>query len=86
MVNITEYGKEVNDLYNLKAEMVRYGVRNGDIQNLLGCAEKTVRNKIDGETEFYLSEAIRVRDRFFPGLSLEYLYSDATATNPHERS
>lgn len=60
---------------NLSAEMARYGVRNVDIQNLLSCTDKTVRNKIDGVTEFSVAEALKIRDAFFPGLRIEYLFA-----------
>lgn len=62
---------------NLSAEMARYGVRNVDIQNLLSCTDKTVKNKIDGVTEFSVAEALKIRDTFFPGLRVEYLFATA---------
>lgn len=62
---------------NLSAEMARYGVRNVDIQNLLSCTDKTVKNKIDGVTEFSVAEALKIRDAFFPGLRVEYLFASA---------
>lgn len=61
---------------NLIAEMARYGIKCKDIQDVLGCSEKTVRNKINGITEFTYSEAKRVKDKLFPSLALEYLFSD----------
>ena len=60
---------------NLSAEMARYGVKNADIQKLLSCTDKTVRNKIDGVTEFSVAEALKIRDVFFPGLRVEYLFA-----------
>jgi len=60
---------------NLLAEMARYGVSNNDIQSLLSCADKTVRNKLNGVTEFSFGEAMKIRDTFFPGIRLEYLFS-----------
>lgn len=62
---------------NLSAEMVRFGVTIVDIQNLLGCTDKTVRNKMNGTTEFSVREALTVRDTFFPGLRLEYLFAQS---------
>lgn len=59
---------------NLKAEMVRYGMNNLDLQKILGCSERTVTNKLSGETEFTISEALKIRNTFFPGLRLEYLF------------
>ena len=62
---------------NLSAEMARYGVKNADIQKLLSCTDKTVRHKIDGVTEFSVAEALKIRDVFFPGLRVEYLFATA---------
>ena len=62
---------------NLSAEMARYGVTNADIQRLLSCTDKTVRNKIGGMSEFSISEAFKIRDTFFSSLRVEYLFSSA---------
>ena len=62
---------------NLSAEMARYGVTNADIQRLLSCTDKPVRNKIGGMSEFSISEAFKIRDTFFPSLRVEYLFSSA---------
>lgn len=60
---------------NLLAEMVRYGVTNNDIQKVLGCSEKTVRNKLSGNTEFTVPEAISIRNSYFQGFRMEYLFA-----------
>ena len=61
---------------NLCAEMTRYGVSNSDIQLLLGCSLKTVQNKTSGVTEFSVAEAMKIRDYYFPGLRIEYLFAN----------
>lgn len=58
----------------MEAEMSRYHIKNADIQSLLDCTDKTVSNKISGTTEFSVREAIKIRDSFFPGHRLEYLF------------
>lgn len=63
-------------LNNLKAEMVRNGVSAMAIADAIGRTSRTVRDKIIGRCEFYISEAIAIRARFFPGMSLEYLFAD----------
>lgn len=60
---------------NLKAEMTRYGVTVYDVQQVLGCSEKTVRNKINGDTEFTISEALKLKRNLFPSLDLDYLFA-----------
>ncbi len=60
---------------NLSAEMARYGVSKEDLRVLLSCTDKTVSNKLNDTTEFSISEAMKVRDSFFLGMRLEYLFS-----------
>lgn len=60
---------------NLAAEMTRYGVSNLDIKQLLGCSDRTVINKLSGETEFTISEAFKIRDKFFRPYRVEYLFA-----------
>lgn len=61
---------------NLCAEMTRYGVSNSDLQSVLECSLKTVQNKVSGSTEFSVAEAMKIRDQFFPGLRIEYLFAN----------
>ena len=61
---------------NLEAEMKRYGVTIADIQSLLGCTEKTVRNKLNEDSPFTFRETSKIRDAYFRGLRLEYLFSE----------
>ena len=60
---------------NLLAEMARYGITNADIQATLGCTDKTAKSKTTGVSEFSVSEAFKIRDTFFPGMRIEYLFS-----------
>ena len=60
---------------NLSAEMRRYGVTNIDLQNAIGCSLKTVVNKLNETSEFSVSEALSIRDKFFPSLRIAYLFA-----------
>lgn len=72
---------------NLIAEMARYGVTNVDIQRVLGCSEKTVRNKLSGDTEFSFPETLKICEAFFVGLRFEYLFaSDINDENTHRKA
>ena len=66
---------------NLSAEMVRHGISILDVSKLLDCTDRTVQNKINEVSNFDVSEAIKIRDTFFPGLRLEYLF----ASDHHDR-
>lgn len=70
---------------NLKAEMKRYGVSIFDLSKAIDATEKTVRNKLDGETTFTIKEAFTIRDEFFSGMRLEYLFAqaDSAANRPN---
>ena len=46
--------------------MKQENVSRADIQNLLGVSEKTVRNKLSGETDFTWGEVREIRNKFFP--------------------
>ena len=76
--------KGVIVMKNLSAEMARYGVSNNDIQTLLSCTDKTVRNKLNGVSEFSVGEALKIRDVFFPGLRIEYLFSQSDQPAPRK--
>lgn len=62
-------------LVNLKAEMTRYGVTATDIAKVTGKTDRSVRDKISGKRDFTLPESAAIRDAFFPGMKLEYLFS-----------
>jgi len=51
---------------NLLAEMARYNVTAKDIQSILAYNERTILNKLKGKSEFSVSDAIKIRDTFFP--------------------
>lgn len=62
-------------LVNLKAEMARYGVSTLDIAKVAQRTNKSIRDKINGKTDFTMHEGLAIRDAFFPSLSLEYLFA-----------
>lgn len=65
---------------NLKAEMARRNLTKRDIAQRLNKKERVIRNRFNGRTPFTLPEAFAIRDAFFPGASLDYLFQrDAAA-------
>lgn len=64
---------------NLAAEMAREQVGNDEIAGLIKKTSKAVYNKINGYSDFTISEAILIRDAKFPSCSLEYLFADQRA-------
>lgn len=44
------------------------------LAEMIGISEKTLRNKLNGETDFTWSEALAIRNIAAPGLSVEQLF------------
>jgi plasmid maintenance system antidote protein VapI len=65
---------------NLRAEMARYGIKTKDIAEALGISPKSVNNKMTGRHKgFRLDEAFKIKDTFFPGISIEDLFAKLTS-------
>lgn len=62
-------------LQNLRAEMARHNISSNEIAKCIGKTDRNVRDKLNGKYEFSIQDAKKVRDKFFPDLSLEYLFS-----------
>lgn len=50
----------------LEYRMKQEGVTRADLQELLNVSEKTIRNKLSGETDFTWEEVRTVRNTYFP--------------------
>ena len=61
-------------LKNLHAEIARSGVTIESMSIELGITTRTLKNKLNGVTEFQRDEMYQVRDIFFPNLGVEYLF------------
>lgn len=69
-------------LSNLKAEMARENITVPVLARTIKKSDRTIREKIKGNGTFSIPDAIAVRDTFFPGMDLEYLFAhSATAQN-----
>lgn len=58
---------------NLKAEMARYGVSQGEIAELTGVTNRTVCSWLNGDSDMGVKKAFTIRDHFFPSMTIEYL-------------
>ncbi len=61
-------------LRNLRAEMSRNEITIEQISTHLGVRYMTVCDKINGKYEFRISEALKIRQKFFPNCTIEYLF------------
>ena len=50
----------------LEYRMKQESISRVELQNLLGVSEKTVRNKLSGETDFSWEEVRKIRNTYFP--------------------
>lgn len=61
-------------LSNLKAEIARGDLKTKDLAQHLSISVRTINYKLSGETEFTLSEMMKLKE-IFPDNSLEYLFA-----------
>lgn len=65
-------------LDNLEAEMKRKKITRHDIAMLLNLSYRTIHSRFNGESDWGYSECVKVRDTYFPGMELSYLFSTDT--------
>jgi len=59
---------------NLRAEMARKNIKATVVAEVLGISYDTMSNKMTGKSDFTRAEIFKIRDEFFPNLTLEYLF------------
>ena len=59
---------------NLLAEMARKSITKKEIAKFLDLRVATICDKINGKYSFKLDEAFKIKKKFFPQLSIEYLF------------
>lgn len=60
---------------NLNAEMARHSVAPKDIAEVLNVTIEGARNRLAGRTKLTTQEAEIIRDAYFPGMTIDYLFS-----------
>jgi hypothetical protein len=74
---------------NLRAEMARNGIKKREVQELLEISSTTYYSKMDGRTEFKLSEVEKILALFYrksgKTYSVEYLF-DTSISNGLKKS
>ena len=69
-------------LGNMIQELRRKNITNKAVAELINSSEKTVVNKLNGTSEFTISEAMAINVNLLPEFKLSYL----CATTPDHRS
>lgn len=67
---------------NLKAEMARKGITNEQLANGIGINPATMSAKLNIAGRMHLDEAKCLRDKFFPGMTMDYLFGDVQPADP----
>lgn len=60
---------------NLEAEMKRKGISRMDIANLIDVSYSTIHSRFNGNSEWLYNECVLIRDTYFLGMELDYLFS-----------
>lgn len=60
---------------NLRAEMARVGIKTKHIMELLEVNRRTAQNRLNGKVPPTLPEMLKIRDAFFPDMTIDYLFS-----------
>lgn len=64
---------------NLMAEMAREGITAEKMAEKIGINAATMSAKINYEGRMKLHEAVKIRDCFFSGMAIDYLFSARSA-------
>ena len=63
---------------NLNAEMARQKLTIKALSELSGINYESLKNKVNGTTEFKRSEMYAIKKRAFPTLNIDYLFAEET--------
>ncbi|CAM29817.1 hypothetical phage protein [Streptococcus pyogenes str. Manfredo] len=67
---------ERNDMKNIEHIRKEKGVSLVDIADCLRLKSQTVREKINGDSDFKFGEALKVQQTFFPEFDIVYLFKE----------
>ena len=59
---------------NLKTELAKKHISLIAVARTIHCSEKSIQNKINGVTEFTLSEILAINEQLLPEFNLKYLF------------
>lgn len=58
----------------LRGEMIKADITIASLADKVGVSEKTMRNKLNGETDFTWKEALKIRNIVNPDMKMETLF------------
>ena len=60
---------------NLKGELAKKDITMEELSKLLNIHRNSVANKLNGNSSFSIEEAFAIHEKYFPALSMNYLFS-----------
>ena len=60
---------------NLKGEMAKNNITIEEMAKFLNIHRNSVSNKLNGDSAFSIDEAFKIQKKYFPKLSMDYLFS-----------
>lgn len=61
------------DCRNLRAEMARNGISRKKVGEVVGLGQSSISYRFNEKNDFLVGELVKIRDTFFPELSLDYM-------------
>lgn len=62
--------------WNLRKEMRKAKITQADIGRMLGLSRQVINYRFNNTSALSLEEAIKIRDAFFPNMTLDYLFTE----------
>lgn len=62
-------------LANLVGELAKKKITNQELAELLGVHRNSISNKLLGQTEFTVREALIIYDQYFAGIDFRWLFT-----------
>lgn len=67
---------------NLKAELKRNGYTYATVSSFLGMSSNNLSMKMNGKVPFTVDEVKKIRNKFCPDASLDYLLDQSISSSP----
>ncbi len=70
---------------NLRAEMARKNITIKEIAEFLGKTDSWLDNRISGKASLPIIDGVRLRNKFFPEIDIEVLFSNSAITPNYQK-
>lgn len=70
---------------NLRAEMARKNITIKEVAEFLGKTDSWLDNRISGKASLPIIDGVRLRNKFFPEIDIEVLFSNSAITPNYQK-